>query len=241
MGLLDGLMGNASEVDASKAQAAPARAFPHRRRSLPGCCADIWGVGAMSGLMLLGWLSSHPVAGGVLMKAGTIAWRETPSTVHTAAETPVCPVTAPNGRGRAGQRGSGNHGNEALATSLWPAGRVEFRPGGPGCVEPNGDLGMKWPWWRSVRGALTIEGRRLDGSAGPLRASIPKGYGETGFQSTGLVFAGPGCWEVTGRVGDASLSFVTLVVKVAEGPAPRCRALLGGFPPGPQTPTQEHE
>lgn len=195
----------------------------------------------MSGLMLLGRLSSHPVAGDVHMKAGTIAWRETPSTVHTAAETPTCPVTAPNGRGRAGQRGGGNHGNEALATSLWTAGRVDFRPGGPGCVEPNGYLGMKWPWWRSVRGALTIEGRRLDGSAGPLRASIPKGYGETGFQSTGLLFAGPGCWEVTGRVGDASLSFVTLVVKVAEGPAPRCRALFGGFQPGPQTPTQEHQ
>jgi hypothetical protein len=140
----------------------------------------------MSGLMLLGRLSSHPVAGDVHMKAGTIAWRETPSTVHTAAETPACPVTAPNGRGRAGQRG-------------------------------------------------------LDGSAGPLRASIPTGHGETGFQSTGLLFAGPGCWEVTGRVGDASLSFVTLVVKVAEGPAPRCRALFGGFQPGPQTPTQEHQ
>jgi hypothetical protein len=155
----------------------------------------------------------------------------TASTTPTAAATPACPVTAPNGRVHAGQGGGGNHGNEALATSLWPDGRVDFRAGGPGCVEPDGYLGMKWPWWRSVRGTLTVEGRRLDGPAGPLRASIPRGYGETGFQSTGLLFAGPGCWEVTGRAGDATLSFVTRVVKVAEGPAPRCRAL--GFRPGP--------
>lgn len=165
------------------------------------------------------------------------AQERTRSTALTAAETPACPVTAPNGRGRAGQREGGNHGNDALATSLWPAGRVDFRPGGPGCVEPDGYLGMKWPWWRLVGGALTVEGRRLDGSAGPLRVSIPKGYGETGFQSTGLLFDGPGCWEVTGRVGDASLSFVTLVVKVAEGPTPGCRALFGGFRPGPQAST----
>ena len=165
----------------------------------------------------------------------------TPAPIQATAETPACPVTAPNGRGRTGERGGGNHGNEALATSLSPPGRVEFRPGGPGCVEPDGYLGMKWPWWRSVRGALTVEGRRLDGSAGPLRASIPKGYGETGFQSTGLLFAAPGCWEVTGRVGEASLSFVTLVVKTAEGPAPRCSALFGGFRPGVQTGTQEQK
>lgn len=150
-----------------------------------------------------------------------------------AAEAPGCPVTAANGQKSAGQRGGGNHGNEALATSVWPGGRVDFKPGGPGCVEPDGYLGMKWPWWRSVPGALTIHGRRLDGSAGPLRASIPKGYGDTGFQSTGLLFAGPGCWEVTAQVGDASLSFVTLVAKVGEGPAPRCSELFGGFRPGP--------
>jgi hypothetical protein len=154
-------------------------------------------------------------------------------------ETPACPVTAPNGRGRSGERGGGNHGNEDLGPSLSPDGRVDFRPGGPGCVEPDGYLGMKWPWWRSVRGPLTIEGRRLDGPADPLRASIPRGYGDTGFQSTGLLFAGPGCWEVTGRVGDASLSFVTFVVKTAEGPAPRCSALFGGFRPSAQAPTQQ--
>lgn len=163
----------------------------------------------------------------------------TPSAHQGVAEAPACAVTVPNGRGTSGEGDGGNHGNEALATALWPGGRVEFKPGGPGCVEPDGYLGMKWPWWRGVPGALKIEGRRLDGSAGPLRAHIPNGYGNAGFQSTGLLFAGPGCWEVTGRIGDATLSFVTLVVKIEDGPGSRCKALFGGFQSSARTTTQE--
>lgn len=158
----------------------------------------------------------------------------TSASKKSTAEASTCPVTRPNGRGYGGQRGDGWHGNEALSTSLPEAGRVELKPGGPGCVEPDGYLGMKWPWWRKVRGTLMVEGRRLDGPAGPLRANIPGGYGDTGFQSTGLLFAGPGCWEVTGRVGEARLSFVTLVVKTGEGPATRCSAIFGGYRPHPQ-------
>jgi hypothetical protein len=159
---------------------------------------------------------------------------QTPAAALASRDPTDCPVTAPNGRRYPHEPAGGNHGNDALVTALWPAEGVEFKPRGPGCVEPDGYLGMKWPWWRSVRGPLTIEGRRLDGPAGPLRAHVPGGYTDIGFQATGLLFAGPGCWEVTGRVGDASLTFVTLVTKVAEGPAPRCSALFGGFRPGGQ-------
>jgi hypothetical protein len=67
------------------------------------------------------------------------------------------------------------------------------------------------------------------------------GYDETGFQPTVVLFAGPGCWEVTGRVGGATLTFVTLVVKTGEGPAPRCSALFGGFRPSAQSRAREHE
>jgi hypothetical protein len=91
---------------------------------------------------------------------------------------------------------------------------VEFRPGEPGFVHSDGSLSMKFPWWRGVRGRLTIEGRRLDASAPLLRATIPEGYSETGFQATGLIFSTEGCWEVTGKVGDTSLVFVTRVVKI---------------------------
>jgi hypothetical protein len=33
-----------------------------------------------------------------------------------------------------------------------------------------------------------------------------------------LIFPTPGCWEITGRVGETSLTFVTVVVKIGEGP-----------------------
>jgi hypothetical protein len=83
-------------------------------------------------------------------------------------------------------------------------------------MDSDGSLSMKFPWWRGVRGKLTIEGKRLDATAPPLRANIPEGYGDTGFQSTALVFPTEGCWEVTGKVGKVSLTFVTRVVKVGS-------------------------
>ncbi len=133
----------------------------------------------------------------------------------SAEEQPPCPVTKPNGSTPPGERpSSGHHGNGALWTVLSSA--IVFRPGGPGKILPDGSLQMKWPWWRGVRGKLTIEGRRLDGPAPPLRARIPEGYGDIGFQASGLIFPTEGCWEVTGKVGEASLTFVTRVLKVEE-------------------------
>jgi len=155
---------------------------------------------------------------------------------QAAEPSASCPVTRPKHRGYVGETLHLNHGNGGtLATSLTSDGSIVFKLGGPGCVDPDGTLGMKWPWWRGGRGQLVIEGRRLDGVAPPLRASIPAGYGEAGFQATGLLFPTPGCWQVTGKVAEASLSFVTLVVKVDQGPAPPWRRLgiveRGGRPP----------
>ena len=110
----------------------------------------------------------------------------------------------------------GNYGNESLSTIL--GSRITFRPGGAGMVHTDGSLSMKFMWWRLRKGQLTIGGRRLDGPAPPLRAHIPAGYGDIGFQATGVIFPTPGCWEVTGRVGDGSLTFVVWVEKIGEGP-----------------------
>jgi hypothetical protein len=55
--------------------------------------------------------------------------------------------------------------------------------------------------------------RRLDGPAPPLRADVPAGYGQAGFQASGVDFPTEGCWEVTGAVGGATLSFVTFVAR----------------------------
>jgi hypothetical protein len=106
------------------------------------------------------------------------------------------------------------YGNAKLLVSLyWPNGIVVFRTGGPGFVQPDGSLAMKFGWWRGVRGRLSITGKRLDAPAPPLRASIPEGYGDTGFQATYIIFPTPGCWQVTGKADAASLTFVTRVVE----------------------------
>lgn len=127
-----------------------------------------------------------------------------------AIAPPPCNVTLPNA--------DGWFSNDALRVQLWPDGTVVFKPGGPGSVLKDGSLSMKFPWERKHKGPLRIGGRRLDAPAASLRANIPCCYGEVGFQATSLIFVTPGCWEVTGRVGDARLTFTTRVVEVGGGP-----------------------
>jgi hypothetical protein len=140
--------------------------------------------------------------------------------VAAAQTSAACEVTTPNGIVADGeQREPHSHGNRQLSTfGLGPSGTVVFRPGGPGFVTQDGSLGMKFGWQRGAQGRLSIEGRRLDSPASPLRSEVPSGYGDSGFQATYLIFSTPGCWEVTGHVGSASLTFVTLVTKVGDGP-----------------------
>lgn len=147
-----------------------------------------------------------------------------------ASASAGCPVTLPNGETPPGERPSpGHHGNGRLWTGLWPDGRVVFAPDGPGEIEPDGSLSMKWPWWLGVPGLFTVQGTRLDAAAEPLRAfrgggvPIPVLPPATrspdvvrsepdGFVNSSLVFSTAGCWQVTATVGDASLSFVVWVV-----------------------------
>lgn len=127
-------------------------------------------------------------------------------------------------------RGEGGHGNGELWTNVWMWGEGEVLVPASH-VGANGSFGMmKWSWYRHVPGTLAIEGRRLDAPARPLRADIPDGYGERGFQVSGLAFPSAGCWEITGRVGGASLRFVTRVVAPwgAGGAAATPVPLAGG-------------
>jgi hypothetical protein len=130
----------------------------------------------------------------------------------------TCPVTLPNRSVPADATDWGpsdSHGNGKLWTLLAPYG-VVVAP--DEWIEKDGSIGIKWPWWRGVDGTLTIEGRRLDATAPPLRAdlSTADSYGESGFQPSGIYFSTEGCWEVTGKVGGARLTFVTLVVKASQ-------------------------
>jgi hypothetical protein len=139
-----------------------------------------------------------------------------PVTTLSAEAKRSCPVTVPNGQHPSKNAGF-NHGNGSLWIALWPHGKLVAgtRPDGSSMAEirPDGSIDAKLGWWRGVEGRLTIRGRRLDAPAAPLRADIPQGYGVSGFQATGIIFSTEGCWRVTGAVRDATLSFVTLVVK----------------------------
>jgi hypothetical protein len=127
-------------------------------------------------------------------------------TRHVAAVDP-CPITRPNESVPPGSTfGAEFHGNGALWVGLWSSNVVVWQ------LEPDGSVEAKFGWWREERGKLRIEGRRLDAAAPPLTAHIPEGYGEAGFQATGIKFPTEGCWEVTGSVGNASLTFVTRVL-----------------------------
>jgi hypothetical protein len=149
-----------------------------------------------------------------------------PTTSSLATDVPLnkaaiasCPVSLPNVSKSPDENfvstTSGFQNEDGtLFTELWPEGVVIFARGGPGFVLPDGSLKMKWPWWRGVRGKLTIEGRRLDAPAPAPRAEFTGGYGDSGFLPITLIFPSQGCWEITGKVGNAQLKFVTLVVKV---------------------------
>lgn len=137
-----------------------------------------------------------------------------PSTLANAAD---CPVTVPTAAPpEIGDQlfGSGSaHGNEDLwVGGLWPDGIIAVH-WSSSFVAADGSIGMKFGWWRNVSGELEITGRRLDGSAPPLHAGVPDGYGGTGFQASGVSFPTEGCWAITGRVGSSHLTFVTLVIK----------------------------
>ena len=99
-------------------------------------------------------------------------------------------------------------GNGELWVALFPHGVVRATEED---LNQRGEIVMKFPWDRAVRGHLHITGRRIDAEAPLLRSHVPD-YGLTGFQSTALTFPTVGCWKVTGRVApQTSLTFVTSV------------------------------
>ena len=123
---------------------------------------------------------------------------------------PTCAVTTPNGvRAPGEQPDKLSYGEHGIWTSLWPDGTVIVPPEN---IDPGGVLWMKFPWWRGPRiaGTLVISGREAS-TGRRISSDVPDGYGQTGFQASGLGFPGPGCYSVTGRVDDAALSFVTQV------------------------------
>jgi hypothetical protein len=139
----------------------------------------------------------------------------TSSMPESNATVESCPITRPNRDVPPGETVSPESrylGSDGLWTELYPN---PLRPR-PEDIRKDGSIKIKVPWWRGVSGRLTIVGGRLDANAPPVSAWIPTGYGRKGFQSTAITFPTSGCWEVTGSVGDASLTFVSLIVESDE-------------------------
>lgn len=140
-----------------------------------------------------------------------------PQRVHCSAagtSSTICPVTKPNGNPPPGEAPSSLfYGNGTLWTALWPEGTVPFGANGPGSIGADGSLNMKFPWWRKSEQELKITGRRLDAPAPPLRANIGAST-DVHMVPADIIFPTEGCWEVTGKAGTDTLTFVAHVVKV---------------------------
>jgi hypothetical protein len=165
-------------------------------------------------------MSRAYVVGGALVIAA-LAWSSWPTRADLAGGgraapswVTSCPVSRPNGGHPAGQAPDRwYHGRGGLWTILWPRGMAPIPSGN---VQRNGWLYLKVPWWRGPgsEGKVRIHGRRLDKSAPVLRADVPVGYGNSGFQASAILFPTVGCWQITGRAGRGSLTMVERVVKV---------------------------
>ena len=147
----------------------------------------------------------------------------TPQSVAAPAPDPKqCPVTIPNGNGPPGEPpgepgSSPYHGNGVLWAGLATDDGIE-RGGAP---QPDGSTTQRYLWWAvGPEGGLAIEGRRLDTAAAPrLQASIYSGVPDTPFAdvpdghfwASAINFPTEGCWQVTGRVGTSSLTFVVFM------------------------------
>lgn len=117
-------------------------------------------------------------------------------TMPSAAET--CPTS-----------GEGRYGNGLLSTTLPADGVLAARK------EPDGTLFEKISWVpRGFSGGsseLTVRGERLDAPSPPMRV-LGVHWGGQGSWASAIVFPSEGCWRISGRVRDVTLSYVVKVV-----------------------------
>ena len=109
--------------------------------------------------------------------------------------------------------GTSVYGNGKLLVTLTTNGLIVASGDS---VRPDGSIWWKFPWWRQVHGDLTITGRRLDAPSPPPKPHIPNGYGDFGFQASGVILPSEGCWRITGKIDHTSISFVNLVITKAH-------------------------
>ena len=133
-----------------------------------------------------------------------------------------CPVTIPNGNSPPAESPSaGHHGAYPLWVALPRTGTINAARE---WVEPDGYIGVKFPWWRLIDAPLRIEGHRYDDPNVRVRAHVVPDYAWGGIQPTGIYFPAEGCYAITGSLGSASLSFVVNVELAPPEPRRRDRS-----------------
>jgi hypothetical protein len=155
--------------------------------------------------------------GGVPATTATSTTAASPPRPVTLADAKRCPVTLPHRVGPPGVSPNdffgwgSSYGNGKLwVGGLWPRGVIIA---GPELVAQDGSVDIKFGWWRAASGKLQVTGRQLDAPAPPVRAHVPDGYGDNGFQASNVEFPTEGCWEVTGALPATGLRFVAFVIK----------------------------
>jgi hypothetical protein len=107
------------------------------------------------------------------------------------------------------------HGNGFLWTSVPLDGTFVPRPEQ---TQPDGSVLTKLYWFAAgVHGDLTLRGERLDATSPPLvvhrvNRGTMAGFRGSGTWATPVTFPSEGCWRLTARVRDISLSYVVEVV-----------------------------
>jgi hypothetical protein len=135
------------------------------------------------------------------------------------AGTETCPVTIPNGKRPPGEPlGRYWHGNGLLWAAL---SRDGVRVVAPTEVGSDGSIFDKLGWATTPSHRQpTISGRRLDAPAPPLRVLALRlgqsvsASGRRGRPSwaSAVAFPSAGCWRLTARVRDVSLTYVVKLV-----------------------------
>jgi hypothetical protein len=137
------------------------------------------------------------------------------SVLAPPASKGTCPVTIPNGNWPLGPKPM-SHGNGLLWTGLPHKGTAVLDPADVG---PDGSIFWTKLIWiaRGVfAGGLNVQLQRLDAPAPDLYPEVVSGHlsGWSGPSwAARMRFSGEGCWKVTGKVDDVSLSFVVKVVR----------------------------
>ena len=146
--------------------------------------------------------------------ASAEAWKS--SRRHDASAVESCPTSRTSARPVPG-RSSFNFGNARIAVSL-PKGAkfVAVPDGNPGwaSIQKDGWIRTKVGWFSS-HGRPSVNGRRVDGSSGRLRADVgPLSYSSTGkFYPSLLYFPSLGCWRITATAGGARLAATVVVAR----------------------------